>query len=80
MISFVKSLPQEVPAESQVDSDDLAVVVLHLLAPHAPPADDELAAGVGPQVYLRSEWFTPGPTSGQKDTAQGNQRPLLGTC
>ena len=34
-----------------MDSDDLAVVVLHVLRPHAPPADDELAAGAGPEVH-----------------------------
>ena len=50
LISLVRSLPQEVPAESHVDGDDLAVVVLHHLAHHAPPADDELAAGGGPEV------------------------------
>ena len=34
-----------------MDGDDLAVVVLHHLAPHAPPADDELAASDGPEVH-----------------------------
>ena len=34
-----------------MDSDDLAVVVLHHLAHHAPPADDELAAGGRPEVH-----------------------------
>ena len=51
IINFVKILPQEVPTETEVDSDDLAVVVLHVLRPHAPPADDELAAGDGPEVH-----------------------------
>ena len=45
-----KSLPQEVPAETEMDRDDLAVVVLHPLRPHAPPADHELATGDGPEV------------------------------
>ena len=34
-----------------MDRDDLAVVVLHPLRPHAPPADDELAAGDGAEVH-----------------------------
>ena len=34
-----------------MDSDDLAVVVLHHLRPHAPSADHELAAGGGPEVH-----------------------------
>ena len=34
-----------------MDGDDLPVVVLNHLAPHAPPADDELAAGAGPEVH-----------------------------
>ena len=51
LINFVKILPQEVPAETQMDCDDLPVVVLNHLAPHAPPADDELAAGAGPEVH-----------------------------
>lgn len=50
LINFVKTLPQEVPAETEVDCDDLPVVVLNPLTPHAPPADDELAAGAGPEV------------------------------